>query len=155
MELPDVEVDVEPYKIKMVEHIRQASRPERERWIADVQYNLFRLTSNQVFIDLLTDSGITSDLKGPGMEVEQSATLREILGSNPGGGAWTTLERLQSGCSLKHVETLSLDSCSWGQLCLNDILIQLLWVKAVGEMLTFRGFACWLLTTHTEGWVLS
>lgn len=47
----------EPYKIKMVEPIRISTREERERWIRDAKYNLFNLKSEQVFIDLLTDSG--------------------------------------------------------------------------------------------------
>lgn len=47
----------ESYKIKMVEAIRRSTREEREMWIKDVKYNLFGLRSNQVFIDLLTDSG--------------------------------------------------------------------------------------------------
>ena len=53
MELPFAE----SYKIKMVEPIRKSSRQERETWIKDAGYNLFRLKSDQVFIDLLTDSG--------------------------------------------------------------------------------------------------
>jgi len=47
----------EPYKIKMVETIRRSSRSERENWISAAGYNLFNLKSEQVFIDLLTDSG--------------------------------------------------------------------------------------------------
>ncbi len=53
MELPFAE----SYKIKMVEPIRKSTREERERWIKKANYNLFNLKSNQVFIDLLTDSG--------------------------------------------------------------------------------------------------
>jgi tryptophanase len=53
MELPFAE----SYKIKMVETIRKSTREERERWIKDARYNLFNLKSEQVFIDLLTDSG--------------------------------------------------------------------------------------------------
>lgn len=53
MELPYSE----PYKIKMVEQIRRSTREERERWIQEANYNLFQLRSNQVFIDLITDSG--------------------------------------------------------------------------------------------------
>lgn len=47
----------EPYKIKMVETIRRSSREEREDWLRKAKYNLFNLKSEQVFIDLLTDSG--------------------------------------------------------------------------------------------------
>ncbi|MDP2424515.1 MAG: tryptophanase [Bacteroidales bacterium] len=47
----------ESYKIKMVEPIRKSSKPERETWIKQARYNLFNLRSEQVFIDLLTDSG--------------------------------------------------------------------------------------------------
>jgi tryptophanase len=53
MELPFAE----SYKIKMVEPIRRSTREEREQWIREAKYNLFNLRSDQVFIDLLTDSG--------------------------------------------------------------------------------------------------
>lgn len=47
----------EPYKIKMVEAIKRSSQREREKWIKQADYNLFNLSSDKVFIDLLTDSG--------------------------------------------------------------------------------------------------
>ncbi len=47
----------EPYKIKMVEPIYLSTRKEREQWIREADYNLFNLKSEQVYIDLLTDSG--------------------------------------------------------------------------------------------------
>ncbi len=47
----------EPYKIKMVESIYPSTLQERCQWIKEAKYNLFNLSSNQVFIDLLTDSG--------------------------------------------------------------------------------------------------
>ncbi len=47
----------ESYKIKMVEPIRRSTRKDREHWIRDSKYNLFKLRSDQVFVDLLTDSG--------------------------------------------------------------------------------------------------
>lgn len=53
MELPFAE----PYKIKMVEPIQRSTRSQREEWIKEAHYNLFNLKSNQVYIDLLTDSG--------------------------------------------------------------------------------------------------
>ncbi len=53
MELPYVE----SYKIKMVESIKRSTREERVEWLKSAQYNLFNLRSDQVFVDLLTDSG--------------------------------------------------------------------------------------------------
>ncbi|MFC2114473.1 tyrosine phenol-lyase, partial [Bacteroidota bacterium] len=47
----------EPYKIKMVEAIKRTTVEERKSWIKEAKYNLFNLKSEQVFIDLLTDSG--------------------------------------------------------------------------------------------------
>lgn len=47
----------EPYKIKVVESLTRSTRKQREEWIRLVHYNLFGLHSDQVFIDLLTDSG--------------------------------------------------------------------------------------------------
>lgn len=50
----------EPYKIKVIEPITQSTREDRERWIKEAGYNLFNLKSDQVLIDLLTDSGTGS-----------------------------------------------------------------------------------------------
>lgn len=53
MELPFAE----SWKIKMVEPIRKSTRQEREQWLRDAHYNVFQLRADQVYIDLLTDSG--------------------------------------------------------------------------------------------------
>jgi len=47
----------EPYRIKTVEAIRRTSREERGRIIAEAKYNLFNIKAENVYIDLLTDSG--------------------------------------------------------------------------------------------------
>lgn len=47
----------ESWKIKMVESIRRSTREQREEWIKKAHYNLFQLRADQVYIDLITDSG--------------------------------------------------------------------------------------------------
>lgn len=50
----------EPYRIKMIEPIRQKDRQTREKLIKDSYYNLFNLKAEDVYIDLLTDSGTSA-----------------------------------------------------------------------------------------------
>jgi tryptophanase len=48
---------IEPYKIKTVESIHISTPEQRKKWIEEASYNLFRLNSDQVIVDLITDSG--------------------------------------------------------------------------------------------------
>ena len=89
---------IEPFKIHSVAPIAMTTESEREKFIAEVGYNLFSLESDNVLVDLLTDSGTGA------MSRNQWAAIQHGDESYAGSPSWLLFRAaVQNLFPYKHV----------------------------------------------------
>lgn len=89
---------IEPFRIHSVAPIRMTTPEQRERFIADAGYNVFSLRSDDVLIDLLTDSGTGA------MSRNQWAAIQHGDESYAGSPSWEIFrDAVQNLFPFKHV----------------------------------------------------
>ncbi|MFX0184255.1 MAG: tryptophanase [Candidatus Hodarchaeota archaeon] len=54
------ELSPPPYKIKVIEPIKKSTREQRRKWLEEAGYNFFNIAAENIYIDLLTDSGTSA-----------------------------------------------------------------------------------------------
>jgi len=50
----------EPFRIKVVEPVKKTTKAQRQGWLEEAKYNVFKIRAENVYVDCLTDSGTSA-----------------------------------------------------------------------------------------------
>jgi tryptophanase len=81
-------MNAEPFRVKMVEEIELLPKEERQRLIKDAGFNVFQLKIDDIYIDLLTDSGTSA------MSDKQWAAMLMTKQAYAGSDSYYMLEKV-------------------------------------------------------------
>jgi tryptophanase len=96
--LEDYKHPAEPFRIKSIESIALRTREEREQILKEAKYNIFKIKAEDIYIDLLTDSGTGA------MSTTQWAALMLGDESYAGARSFYRFENIVKGItSKKHI----------------------------------------------------
>ena len=79
---------LEPFRTKMIEHLKFTTVEERRRTLIAAHYNLFQVPADEVLIDLLTDSGTAA------MSMEQWAGIMRGDDSYAASRSWYRFQKV-------------------------------------------------------------
>lgn len=77
----------EPFRIKVIEKIKKSTKSERQQWLKNAGYNVFKIEAENVYIDCITDSGTSA------MSAEQWSAIMLGDESYAGSKSYYKLER--------------------------------------------------------------
>ena len=130
---------IEPFRIKMVEPIPMLTKIEREKELKNACYNLFKVRSQSITIDLMTDSGTCA------MSQDQWSAMMQGDESYARAKSWYKFEQaIQDIMGYKHIFPGFLFLC----ICFFCVLYFFAQIRNKNHVLFFVFLFYFLSTAH-------